>query len=338
MSEEQRSTPVRKPFDAAVRRLLDEQAAAAKAAGGPPPNPTNEQRVQMARGFMVRALQSRTSIEGLPNQVSTREIAVAPGLDARLYLPLRADEDQRPRPVLVYLHGGGWTVASVAILDPFCRLLSEAADVIIASVEYRLAPEHPYPAALDDTLTAARWAAEHASEWGGDSSRLALGGDSAGANLAAVAANRLCAQGEAQALRALMLLYPITDHPDAGRSSYEENATGYGLDAGLMRWFTQQYAAHVSPTDPNVWPLHLQTVPALPATLVATAEYDVLRDEGIAYAQKLKAAGVGVTHLHAPDMGHNFPATPNLVGRFPQSRQTLADIAAWLKASTTAGS
>ena len=337
MSEEQPSTPIRKPFDPAVRRLLDEQAAAAKAAGGPPPNLTNEQRVQMARGFMVRALQSRTSIEGLPNQVTTRETTVAPGLEARLYLPPGADADQRPRPVLVYLHGGGWTVASVAILDPFCRLLSEAADVIIASVEYRLAPEHPYPAALDDTLAAARWAAGHASEWSGDPSRLALGGDSAGANLAAVAANRLCAQGEAQAWRALMLLYPITDHPDAGHASYVENATGYGLDAALMRWFAQQYAAHVSPTDPHVWPLHWQTVPALPATLVATAEYDVLRDEGIAYAQKLEAAGVGVTHLHAPDMGHNFPATPNLVGRFPQSRRTLADIAAWLNASVTAG-
>ncbi len=203
-------------------------------------------------------------------------------------------------------------MASVAILDPFCRLLSEAAGVIIASVEYRLAPEHPYPAALDDTLTAVRWAAGHAAEWGGDPSCLALGGDSAGANLAAVAANRLVRTGEAPALRALMLLYPITDHPDAGRASYEENATGYGLDAGLMRWFTQQYAAHVSPTDPNVWPLHLADVPALPATLVATAGYDVLRDEGIAYAEKLQAAGVDVTHLHAPDMGHNFPATPEL--------------------------
>ena len=210
--------------------------------------------------------------------------------------------------------------------------------MIIVSVEYRLAPEHPYPAALDDTITATRWAAEHAQKWGGDPSRLVLGGDSAGANLAAVAANQLCARGEASAPRALMLLYPITAHPDAGHPSYEENATGYGLDAGLMRWFTQQYAANVSPTDPNVWPLHLADVPALPATLVATAEYDVLRDEGVAYAEKLRAAGVPVTHLHAPDMGHNFPATPNLVGRFPQSQQTLAEVATWLKACVAAAS
>ncbi len=100
-----------------------------------------------------------------------------------------------------------------------------------------------------------------------------------------------------------------------------------------MRWFTQQYAAGVSPIDPNVWPLHLRDVPALPATLVATAEYDVLCDGGIAYAEKLQAAGVNITHLHAPDVGRNFPATLNLVGRFPQSRQTLAEIAGWLKAA-----
>ena len=331
MPEEPNTTSERTPFDPAVRRLLDEQAAAAKAAGGPLATMTNEQRVQMARGFMVRALQSRQSIDGLPNRVETREVEMAAGLGARLYLPpVQGDE---PRPTLVYLHGGGWVVASVAILDPFCRLLCEAAGVNIVSVEYRLAPEHPYPAGLEDTLTAFRWVAARAAEWGGDSSRLALGGDSAGANLAAVAANRLCVQGEAQALRALMLLYPITDHPDAGRASYVENATGYGLDAALMRWFTQQYASNVAPTDPNVWPLHLSNVPALPATLVATAEYDVLRDEGIAYAEKLKSASVPVTHLHAPDMGHNFPATPNLVGRFSQSRQALAEVARWLEAT-----
>jgi alpha/beta hydrolase fold len=103
-----------------------------------------------------------------------------------------------------------------------------------------------------------------------------------------------------------------------------------------MRWFWQQYAPDVSPTDPNVSPPQLQEVPSLPPTLVATAEYDVLRDEGVAYAEKLKAAGTAVTHLHAPDMGHNFPATPNVVGRFPQGNETLAEIADWLRA-TVAG-
>ncbi|MGF6242377.1 acetyl esterase [Paraburkholderia sp. GAS38] len=319
----------RKPFDAAVRRLLDEQAVAT---GALPPAMTNEERVRMARGFMMRALESRVSIAGLPNGVETRDVEIAAGLGARVYVPLG---DSASRPVVVYTHGGGWVVGAVATVDPFCRLLSEAAGVIIVSVEYRLAPEHPYPAALDDTLAAFEWVAEHAHEWGGDASRLALGGDSAGANLAAVIANRICSvapvKEHAQALRALLLLYPVTDHPGADHPSYAENASGFGLEANLMRWFWTQYAPGVSADDPSIAPLRLREVPALPPTLVTTAHYDVLRDEGIAYAEKLTAAGVAVSHLHAPDMGHNFPVTPSQVARFPQGVETLGEIADWLR-------
>jgi acetyl esterase len=317
----------RKPFDAAVRRVLDEQAAAAVA---PPVGATNEERVRMARTLMMRALESRASIAGLPNGVETRDVEIASGLNARIYLP---SGEAQPRPVMVYLHGGGWVIGAVATVDPFCRLLSEAAGVIIVSVEYRLAPEHPYPAALEDTLAAFDWVAAHAHEWGGDASRLALGGDSAGANLAAVTANRLCGESRADALRAQLLLYPATDHPSANHPSYPENATGYGLEANTMRWFWELYAPGVSADDTSVAPLQLRDVPALPPTLVTTAQYDVLRDEGIAYAEKLKAAGVAVTHLHAPDMGHNFPVTPSQVVRFPQSVQTLGEIAEWLRAN-----
>jgi acetyl esterase len=317
----------RKPFDAAVRRLLDEQAAIVSTL---PPATTNDERVRMARELMLRGLRSRTSIDGLPNEVGTRDVEIAAGLSARIYLP---PGESAARPVVVYTHGGGWVIGEVATVDPFCRLLSAAADVIIVSVEYRLAPEHPYPAALDDTLSAFAWVAEHAQEFGGDPSRLVLGGDSAGANLAAVAANRLCSEDTAQAraLAALLLLYPVTDHPDANHPSYTENALGYGLEATTMRWFWDQYAAHVAPDDPNVAPLRLRELPALPPTLVTTAYYDVLRDEGIAYADKLQAAGVKVTHLHAPDMGHNFPVSPAQVVRFPQGVAALNEIAAWLK-------
>jgi acetyl esterase len=233
----------------------------------------------------------------------------------------------------VYLHGGGWVAGSVATHDPFCRLLSEAAEVVVASIEYRMAPEHPYPAALHDTLTAVQWAHQRAGEWGGDATRLALGGDSAGANLAAVVANRLCATTGNLPLRALLLLYPVTDSPQAGHSSYVENAAGYGLEANLMRWFWQQYAPGASPGDPDISPLQLHKLPALPPTLVTTAEYDVLRDEGLVYVQKLAVAGVVVTHQHAPDMHHNFPVHPATVARFPQCDAALTNIAGWLRAT-----
>ncbi len=313
----------RKPIDAALRHLLDEQAANS----GDLAPMTNEERVQMVRSMFVRSLESRASIPGLPNAVETRDVEIAPHLAARLYRP----PSTALLPVLVYLHGGGWVGGSVATHDPFCRLLSQAAEIIVVSIEYRLAPEYPYPAALEDTLTAIHWAVKSAAEWGGDSARLALGGDSAGANLAAVAANQLCATTKVHLLCALLLLYPVTDHPNANHPSYTENATGYGLEVNTMHWFWKQYAPDVSPDDPNVSPLRLQTVPTLPPTLVATAEYDVLRDEGIAYAQKLAMSGIAVTHLHAPDMNHNFVAFPGTVGCFPQCNTTLTVIAHWLQ-------
>ena len=314
----------RKPIDEALRRYLNEQSTAA---GDRPAAPTNTERVDAARAVMQHALESRNAIRGLPNRVAIRETEITPGLSVRIYQPPGAT----PLPMLVYLHGGGWVAGSTATHDPFCRLLSEWAGVIIASVEFRRAPEHPYPEPLQDTLAAMQWAAQDGAVWGANTSKLALGGDSAGANLAAVAANGLCASSQPHGLRALLLLYPVTDHPSANHASYAENATGYGLEADSMRWFWNQYAAGVSPDDPQISPLRLKSVPALPPTLVATAEYDVLRDEGIAYAEKLRALGSEVTHLHAPDMHHNFPVTPATVARFPQCDRTLQQIADWLR-------
>jgi acetyl esterase len=318
----------RKPIDPALRSFLDAQAAA----GGAPVPTSNEELVRSRRALLVKALESRSSIPGLPNQVETRDVEISGVLSGRLYKPPRSKETL---PVLVYLHGGGWVAGSVATHDPFCRLLSEAAGVIIASVEYRLAPEHPHPAALDDTVAAVHWAANNAAQWGGDTSRLALGGDSSGAHLAAVAANRLGATAGAPRLRALLLLFPVTDHPSGNHLSYSENATGYGLEANLMRWFWEQYAPGIAPEDPDVSPLRSHILPSLPPTFVATAEYDVLRDDGIAYAEKLGAAGVAVTHMHAPDMHHNFPVHPGTVARFPQCGAAFTRIAGWLRATIT---
>jgi acetyl esterase/lipase len=314
----------RKPIDGALRRFLDETAA------GGPVEMTVDERVRAARLLIVRALETRVSIPGLPNSVEMRNVAISDTLAGRLYTPPSATTLM---PVLVYLHGGGWVVGSIATHDPFCRLLSKAAEVIVLSIEYRLAPEHPYPAALEDVHLATRWAVDNAAQWGGDASRLAIGGDSAGANLAAVVTNRLCAAAVAHAPRAQLLLYPVTDHPSAGHLSYTENAIGYGLEANLMHWFWEQYAPEISPNNPGISPQRIQKIPALPPTLVVTAEYDVLRDEGIAYAERLRTSGIAVTHIHAPDMHHNFPVGPDSVGRFAQCDAVLSDIASWLKAT-----
>lgn len=317
-------TRERTPIDAALKRFLDETAPAAPILQ----QPTDAARVEMARALMLQARNRRVEIPGLPNRVETREVAIGDGLTGRMYTP---PDGTRPLPALVFAHGGGWVVGSVETHDPFCRLLSEAADIIVLSVEFRRAPEHPFPAALDDMLAAYRWAAAHTESFGADTKRLMLGGDSAGGNLAAVAANRICATNEIVHPAGLMLLYPVTDHPSANHVSYTENAAGYGLEASVMRFFWQQYASGVSPDDTNISPLRLATVPSLPPTLVATAEYDPLRDDGIAYAKKLAKAGIAVTHMHAADMHHNFPVHPGTVARFPQSVAALDEFAQWTR-------
>lgn len=311
----------RSPMDPALRRYLDELAAAM---GPMPTGLTDVQRVQRGRAGMEAAAKTRGAIKGLPSKVSVHDLSVATGLAARLYRPSAASA----LPLMVFLHGGGWVVGSIDSHDAFCRLFSEAAGVAMLSVDYRLAPEHPCPAGLDDAFTALRWALAHAQEHGCDATRVAIGGDSAGANLAAVAAHRAVAQG--LPLRAAMLLYPVTDHPSANHPSYAENGTGFGLDAALMRWFWQQYAPSLSPADPLASPLR-GVAAALPPTLVATAEFDVLRDEGKAYAARLREAGTVVTHLHARDMHHNFPVHPGTVARFPQCEAALAAFARWVR-------
>jgi len=309
-----------KPLDPALKRYLEEIAA--------PSNSDAPETAANRRAIMNRALESRTAIAGLPNRVSSRDLTITARHTARLYTP---PDSALPLPVLLYMHGGGWVVGSIATHDPFCRLLCEAAGIQILAIDFRLAPDYPFPAGLNDTLAAWHWLAEHAEEIGGDRERLAVGGDSAGANLAAVTANRLCAVGDPVQPAAQLLLFPVTDHPSAGHASYTECATGCGLDASVMRWFWDQYIQGVSPGDANISPLQLEQVPALPPTLVATAEHDPLRDEGIAYADKLRVAGVEATHLHYADMHHNFPVHPGTVARFPQSVEALDQFAAWLK-------
>ena len=318
--------PNRQALDPTLRQFLEEQAAAAPNY----PSMADPERTKAHCAALVRALGNREGIEGLPNDVHTRQVTVANDRPARLYSP--GDATGTPKPLLVYLHGGGWVAGSLDTVDPFCRLLSHAAGINILSVDYRQPPEHPFPAALDDSVAAIRWAAEHTADLQADPQRLAVGGDSAGGNLTAAAVNRLATQPGAPAIAAQLLLFPVINHFSAGHASYEENATGYGLTAESMRWFWRQYAGDHDPNDPDLSPLRRENLPALPPTLVTTAEYDVLRDEGTAYADKLRSAGVITTHMHAADMHHDFPVSPATVARFPQSRTTLHEVAGWLRA------
>ena len=253
-----------------------------------------------------------------------RDITIAAGapIGARLYRPRTGT-----LPLLVYLHGGGWVVGSVALSDSYCRALANASGCAVISVEYRLAPEHRYPAAADDAYAATEWSAAHASELGIDRDRVAVGGSSAGGNLAAVVA--LAAKDRGGPRIALQLLHvPVTDH-DFETASYREHATGRGLTRAGMRWFWDHYAPDETRRDePTASPLRAPELRALPPAIVVTAECDPLRDEGKAYAERLIEAGVPVTYLEYAGMVHAFMGWSAAV---PAGRRAFDEVGAALR-------
>jgi len=230
-------------------------------------------------------------------------------------------------PLLVYFHGGGWVVGSVALSDNFCRALANASGCAVLSVEYRLAPEHRYPAAADDAYAATRWAAENAAALGVDPARLAVGGSSAGGNLAAVVA--LMARERGGPAIALQWLHvPVTDH-DFTRASYAANATGGGLTRAAMEWFWGHYAPDVARRgEPYASPLRAKDLRGLPPAIVVTAECDPLRDEGLAYAERQRSAGVPVTSIEYPGTVHAFMSWSSVV---PAGARAFSDVGAALR-------
>lgn len=208
-------------------------------------------------------------------------------------------------PILVWFHGGGWVTGSIETHDLLCRQLCIAVDAIVVSVDYRLAPETKYPGAVDDCVAAWSWISAHAPDLGGDPGRIAIGGDSAGGNLAAVVA-LLARDGEVPMPVHQLLVYPVTDH-EFESPSMVDNATGYFLEADTMRWFYDHY----SRTDADVadWrmsPLRAPDVAGVAPATIVTAEYDPLRDQGEAYAQRLQAAGVPTQVLRADGVFHGY--------------------------------
>lgn len=216
-------------------------------------------------------------------------------------------------PVLVYCHGGGWVVGSLDTHDGVCRALAARTPCVVVAVGYRLAPEHRFPTALEDAWAATAWVAEHAPAIGGDAGRLAVGGDSAGGNLAAAVALR--ARDRGLALAGQLLIYPVTD-ADLERPSYLENATGYFLTRDAMRWYWEHYVGpDGDPFDPEASPLRAADLAGVARAFVLTVENDPLRDEGEAYARRLEESGVPVTLSRYSGVIHGFIRMPGVIAR-----------------------
>jgi acetyl esterase len=221
----------------------------------------------------------------------------------RLYYP--ADKPGQPQPAYIYSHGGGFVVGDLDMVETICRTISKNAGVVVVSIDYRLAPEHPFPAGLEDVIAVTRWISQNSAELGIDQDRLAIGGDSAGGNLAAAAAQHFAASGEV-ALRYQVLVYPVTDLT-CSQPSYKDLGTGYPLTLDRMRFYIAQYLREPDQaTDARASPLLAQSFAGLPPALVVVAGLDPLVDEGLAYAQKLREAGVDAETVQVSDHPHGF--------------------------------
>lgn len=231
----------------------------------------------------------------------------AGAVPVRIYVPHEvADaEDGRAAPALIWFHGGGWVIGDIETHDTTVRAVAKAAGLVAISIDYRLAPEHPFPAAVDDAMAAVRWVVAHAPELGVDPGRLAVAGDSAGGNLAAIVCQQLRDTGPAIGFQ--LLVYPATDM-HMSSPSIDENAEGYFLTKEAMLWFRDHYLGDGDRDDPLVSPLLAadEALSGLPPALVITAEYDPLRDEGEAYGERLRSAGGDVIVTRYDGMIHGF--------------------------------
>ncbi|MFE6895217.1 alpha/beta hydrolase [Streptomyces sp. NPDC057694] len=254
--------------------------------------------------------------------VEDREIPGAPGgppIPVRIYRP---EGGPGPRPVVVFFHGGGWVICDLDSHDSTARALCRDAGAVVVSVDYRLAPEHRFPAAVDDAYAALCWVAGHVAELGADAAALSVAGDSAGGNLAAVVAQIARDEG-GPAIARQILVYPATDARQK-TGSFDDNADGYFLTAAHCAWFREQYLGpDGDPADPRVSPLLADDLTGLPPAHVVTAGCDPLCDEGRAYASALRDAGVPVTESRFPGMFHGFFGFPELLD---DARRALADV------------
>lgn len=311
------------PLDDDVREFLKEEAD-----HGTPP--LWEVPIEDARATL------RDGAEALPRtpvaRVEARAFAGPAGqVPLRIYTP----SAQALLPALVYFHGGGFVFGDLVTHDETARRLAVGADAVVVAVDYRRAPEAPFPAAVEDAEAATRWVARHATELGADPSRLVVIGDSAGGNLAAVVARRLRDAGDVT-LAGQALIYPATDMVEAPYPSREANAEGYGLTTAEVAWFGHQYLGAGDPArvdatvrrHPDASPLRAADLSGLPPAFVLTTEYDPLRDEGEAYAQRLREAGVSVDHRRLDGTIHGIFSNPRALA---SKEAAWALVLAWLE-------
>ena len=262
-------------------------------------------------------------------QVDTRVLPGAVQIPVRVYRPSLAND----LPALIYFHGGGFVICNLDTHDRVCRGLANASGCVVVSVDYRLAPEHKFPAAAEDAYSATRYVAEHAGEFGIDPSRIAVGGDSAGGNLATVVAMMARDRG-GPALKFQLLIYPVTDFTEHVTQSERDYGHGHFLDTELMDWFADQYFANETDRHlPYGSPSKASDLRGLPAAMVITGECDPLRDQGEAYAEQLRHAGVSVLVKRYDGMIHPFLS---LAGIIDAGRAAISDSATAVRQVLTA--
>ena len=284
------------PLDPSCKAVL-EQAAAANMPALSAMSPTDSRAMyrEMNKDATKAALAQVTDMD-------------ANGVAVRVYRP---KEQCANNAALVYYHGGGWVIGDLETHDAPCRALAVGTGALVIAVDYRLAPEHAYPIPLNDCYTATRWVFEQASTLGINAANIAVGGDSAGANLAAVIVLK-ARQDDLMPIKHQLLIYPVTDSRMNTRS-YTENAEGYLLTKDTMAWFWDHYANRTQRLEADASPLNAQDLTGLPATTLVTAEFDPLRDEGAAYARRLQSSGNDVFYQQFDGLIHGFISMTDVV-------------------------
>jgi len=275
-------------------------------------------------------MQARLVSNPEPPELKSAEPLAIPAahgtIPARLYTPKTLREKDGLAPCLIFFHGGGWVIGNLETHDVVCRKLAHEGELKVISVDYRLAPEHKFPAAVEDSIEATRWIATNTSKLGIDASRLIVGGDSAGGNLAAVVA--LDARDrDGPGIAGQMLVYPATEFART-HASHREPETSILLTHSVIGWFANHYMGGADIGDWRASPARARTLANLPPAYVLTAGADPLRDEGDEYAERLKEAGVDVTYRHFPGQFHGFFTMGKLLN---QANVAASEIATWLK-------